>query len=224
MMTAAALASDLIATLPMGRPGLFNPWRQDCAHDTPGNGPEERTERLAGHLNCPHPQALLIGEAPGYQGCRYSGVAFTSERLLLDGAIPRIAVPVGRLTTRPLPFSEPSATIVWRTLYALGLAGSTILWNAVQLHPHRPDAPWTNRTPTPDEVALGRPALQILRGAFPEVPILAIGQKAAQLLEAMGLPVAAILRHPANGGATLFANGLAEWVQCAGRNPRASVT
>ena len=214
-----ALAADLIATLPVGRPGLFNPWRQTCVHDTPDNGPEARTERLAAHLDCPHPRALLIGEAPGYQGCRYSGVAFTSERLLLEGAIPRIAAPAGRLTMRPLPFSEPSATIVWKTLYAQGLAESVILWNAVQLHPHRLDAHWTNRTPTPEEVALGRPGLEVLRAAFPETPILAIGQKAAGLLEAMGLPVAAVLRHPANGGATRFAQGLAEWVNGVGPDP-----
>ena len=218
-MTAITLASEMIATLPVGHPGLYNPWRETCVHDTPDNGPEARTERLAAHLDCPHPRALLIGEAPGYQGCRYSGVAFTSERLLLEGAIPRIAAPAGRLTTRPLPFSEPSATIVWKALYAQGLAESVILWNAVQLHPHRPDAPWTNRTPTPEEVALGRPGLEVLRAAFPEVPILAVGQKAAGLLEAMGLPVAAVLRHPANGGATRFAQGLAEWVNDVGPDP-----
>ena len=215
----AALAADLIATLPVGRPGLYNPWRETCVHDTTDNGPAARTERLAAHLDLSTPRALLIGEAQGYQGCRYSGVAFTSERLLLEGAIPRIASPAGRLTTRPLPFSEPSATIVWKTLYAQGLAESVILWNAVQLHPHRLDAHWTNRTPTPEEVALGRPGLEVLRAAFPEVPILAIGQKAAGLLEAMGLPVAAVLRHPANGGATRFAQGLAEWVQNAKRDP-----
>ena len=218
-MTAITLASEMIATLPVGHPGLYNPWRETCVHDTPDNGPEARTERLAAHLDCPHPRALLIGEAPGYQGCRYSGVAFTSERLLLEGAIPRIAAPAGRLTTRLLPFSEPSATIVWKTLYAQGLAESVILWNAVQLHPHRLDAHWTNRTPTPEEVALGRPGLEVLRAAFPEVPILAVGQKAAWLLEAMGLPVAAVLRHPANGGATAFRAGLAEWNGGAGQYP-----
>lgn len=66
----AALAADLIATLLVDRPGLFNPWRQACAHDTQDNGPEARTERLAAHLDCPRPRALLIGEAPGYLGAR----------------------------------------------------------------------------------------------------------------------------------------------------------
>jgi hypothetical protein len=54
----AALAADLIATLPVDRPGLFNPWRQACAHDAPDNGPEARTGRLAAHLDCPRPRAL----------------------------------------------------------------------------------------------------------------------------------------------------------------------
>jgi len=149
-----------------------------------------------------------VGEAPGYQGCRYSGIAFTSERLLGEGAIPRIPALKDRLSTRRLPFSEPSATIVWKTLYRLGIAERTILWNAMQLHPHRPDSLWSNRTPTPDEIALGAPAMRMLAEAFPEARIVAVGKKAEGLLREMGIPITGAVRHPANGGATEFAAGL----------------
>lgn len=158
------LADALIRTLPTSAAGLHNPWAQTCPHETPENGTQQRIERLARHLDC-DPMAILVGEAPGYQGCRYSGVAFTSERLLIEGAIPRIAPLSHRLSRRARPFSEPSATIVWRTLYELGVAERTILWNAVQLHPHKPNEPWSNRTPTTDELAYGAEALQILRQA-----------------------------------------------------------
>jgi hypothetical protein len=201
------LARDLVATLPYGRTGLFNPWRDHCPHDADGNGPEQKLARLALHLDC-DPEFILTGEAPGYQGCRYSGVAFTSERLLGEGAIPRIPAPGGRLSTRRLPFSEPSATIVWKTLYRLGIAERTILWNAMQLHPYRADNVWSNRTPAPDEIALGTPALRLLATAFPRARIVAVGKKAEGLLHDMGVATVGAVRHPANGGATEFAEGL----------------
>lgn len=201
-----SLARSLVATLPTGMPGLFNPWRDRCPHDAAGNGPQAKLERLALHLAC-EPEFILAGEAPGYQGCRYSGIAFTSERLLGEGAIPRIPAP-GRLSTRRLPFSEPSATIVWKTLYRLGIAERTILWNALQLHPHRADSLWSNRTPAPAEIQLGEPALRILIEVFPRAKIVAVGKKAEGLLGAMGVKVAGAVRHPANGGATEFARGL----------------
>lgn len=207
-MTKIILARRLVETLPSGSSGLFNPWRDCCPHDAAGNGPAEKLDRLALHLDC-DPEFILAGEAPGYAGCRYSGVAFTSERLLGEGAIPRIPVLSGRLSTRRLPFSEPSATIVWKTLYRLGIAERTILWNALQLHPHRPDNLWSNRTPTPAEIRLGEPALRMLIEAYPKARIIAVGKKAEGLLLGMGIPTAGSVRHPANGGATEFAAGLA---------------
>lgn len=205
--SARHLAERLVDTLPHGQAKLFNPWRDHCPHETPDNGPEARLERLALHLDCA-PDFILVGEAPGYQGCRYSGVAFTSERLLLEGAIPRMPKLVGRLSDRRLPFSEPSATIVWKTLYRLGIAERTILWNSVQLHPHPEGEAWKNRTPTKEEVTLGWFAMQILIEAFPAAKIVAVGDKSAGLLQRMGIAVAASVRHPAFGGATEFSDGV----------------
>lgn len=205
------LAEKLIETLPAGRNGLFNPWRDACPFDTESNGPEARIERLAEHLNC-DPRLILVGEAPGYQGCRYSGIAFTSERLLMEGAIPRISPIAHRLSVRKLPFSEPSATIVWKTLYRLGVANETLLWNAVQLHPFKDGEPWSNRTPTDAELAHGIGALKLLVDAFPKAKIIAVGQKAAGVLGTLGVSFDAAVRHPANGGATAFSEGLAEAV------------
>ncbi len=201
------LARALIETIPSGLPRLFNPWKDSCPHDAPGNGPDEKLRRLSRHLDC-DPEFILVGEAPGYAGCRYSGIAFTSERLLGDGAIPRIPPLTRRLSTRNLPFSEPSATIVWKTLYRLGIAERTVLWNALQMHPFRADALWSNRTPTPAEIALGAPAMRTLVEAFPAARIIAVGKKADGLLSEMGIKTSGAVRHPANGGATEFAQGL----------------
>lgn len=210
-MNASAFAK-LIEAVPSGVPGMFNPWKERCEHDTAINTLDARRERLAQHLDC-DARLICIGEAPGYQGCRTSAVAFTSERLLLEGAIPRIPPPAGRLSDRHIPFSEPSATIVWKTLYRLGVAEQTILWNAVQLHPFKPGNIWSNRTPIDSEIALGLPALRILVAAYPGARIVAVGQKAGGLLRDAGIAIAGAVRHPANGGATQFADQLQALIQ-----------
>lgn len=204
------LARRLVDTLPHGQTHLFNPWKDRCAMDLPGNGPEEKLRRLGAHLSVGSPEFILCGEAPGYQGCRHSGIAFTSERLILAGEIPRVQAEHGvlRFTHRPLAFSEPSATIVWKALRAFGLEEKTVLWNALQLHPHRPGETHSNRTPTPAELALGEPALRALVEAFPGARLVAIGKKAESLMANMGLNPVACVRHPANGGATAFTSGL----------------
>ena len=210
-MSALAFAQQLVETLPVRAPDLFNPWRDACPEDLPGNGPQEKLQRLAAHLDC-DPRFILCGEAPGYQGCRHSGVAFTSERHLMDGVIPRIEPIRSRLTRRNPPYSEPSATIVWKALYQLGLAEDVVLWNALQMHPFRRNNTRSNRTPTPAEIALGRPALRLLVERFPKARVVAVGRKAADLLQDMGIAVEATVRHPANGGASLFTSGLADLV------------
>ena len=186
---------------------VFNPWcDHDARTDADPAAPAARRARLRAHLDC-DPLLLLLGEAAGYQGCHVSGIPFTSERLLLAGAIPRVAAPPARLSTRATPWSEPSATIVWGALHELGLAERTILWNAFPWHPHRPGELQSNRTPTTAEVALGRPALTALLQAFPRVHVVALGRKAESLLAGLGR-VETALRHPAMGGATRFRAGL----------------
>ena len=71
-------------------PNVFNPWASGDAMDT---APESRAsygarlERLLRHLDT-KPLLLLVGEAPGFRGCHFSGVPFTNEKLILAGKIP----------------------------------------------------------------------------------------------------------------------------------------
>jgi uracil-DNA glycosylase len=186
---------------------VFNPWTQrDPSTDAADNGPDVRRERLAAHLRV-KPARILIGEAAGYQGCHVSGVPFTSERLVMAGAIPRLSSDGRRLSVRKRPWSEPSATTVWNTLRALGIAGDTVLWNAFPWHPHRPGQLHSNRTPTRAERAQGLAVLEALLKAYPGVPVLAVGRHAEAALLATGRAVVA-LRHPSMGGAAAFRKGL----------------
>jgi hypothetical protein len=190
---------------------VFNPWTQvDVGTDVHDNAAAERLQRLRAHLNV-KARLLLVGEAPGYQGCHVSGIAFTSERLLLAGSIPRVEV-WQRLSTRALPWSEPSATTVWGTLHELAIAEHTLLWNAFPWHPHNEGQLQTNRTPTPAERRLGVPVLQALLRAQPKARVLAVGRTAAASLQEMGLEVPT-LRHPSMGGAAQFRAQLRETVK-----------
>ncbi len=206
-MSNTKLAKLLTDSLPSSSTTLFNPWRDSCTDDLPCNGPDAKLARLAVHLAC-DPKFILCGEAAGYLGCRHSGIAFTSERLLLEGRIPRISPLNDRLTSRRLSYSEPSARIVWNALHDFGIEERTILWNALPMHPHEPGNKQSNRTPKSSEIRIGKPALQMLVREFPSAKVVAVGKSAERLLNEMGVVPAATLRHPANGGKTEFAQGL----------------
>jgi hypothetical protein len=185
----------------------FNPWTQGSDDDVPSvNGPAARCRRLQAHL-ATRAEQVLIGEASGYQGCRMTGIPFTSERLVMAEQIPRVAPPGARLSTRRLPWSEPSATVVWSTLHELGIAGRTVLWNAFPWHPHRPQQPLSNRTPTRPERVLGLVVLEGLLAEFPRARLFAVGRHAEEALREIGRSATA-LRHPSMGGATRFRQSL----------------
>lgn len=201
---------DALFNARIARDAVFDPWRQGNGDDAGGNDAPARRARLERHMDVTDPALLLVGEAPGYQGCRISGVPFTSEALLLEGAIPRVGQPNARISARDMPWHEPSATIVWGALYANRVAERTLLWNAFPWHPFNPrDGRLSNRTPTSTELSVGLPILEALLASLPpSTKIAAVGRKAQGLLAQAGCANAACLRHPAFGGATEFRNGL----------------
>lgn len=188
-------------------PSVFNPWKQHDVHDL-CDGPARRRSRLRQHFDC-KPRFLLIGEAPGYQGCHFSGVAFTSERLVCDGKIPRISH-TDRITCRDKPYTEPSATVVWGALHDLGIAADAVIWNAFPWHPHRPGEMYSNRTPTRDELLAGSEILRKVVALFDGAQIVAVGGKAKHLLTWLGIWKFSTVRHPSMGGANEFRNGMAQ--------------
>lgn len=205
------LAKLLTDTLPPGSRTLFNPWRDRCTDCKPCNSPDAKLARLAAHLNCV-PKFILCGEAPSHRGCRHSGIAFTSECQLLAGEIPRISKMNHGLTSRAKPYSERSATVVWDELRKLRIQESTILWNALQMHPHKQRKPHSNRTPNSEEIKKGKPALERLLREFPSATVIAVGRKAERSLKSMGV-CAEYVRHPAHGGETKFRQKLKRLVR-----------
>ena len=153
------------------------------------------------------PDLLLVGEAPGYRGCRLTGIPFVSPHVLANlGERFRQSRPLFQAVPEwPECQGEASATIVWRTIGAL--APLPLLWNIFPFHPHKPDKPQSNRTPTAKEIAVGRPFLMALLKIFPDTTLIAVGKKAATGLAKWGLKHTAV-RHPSHGGAKQFQAGL----------------
>lgn len=202
-----AFLDDLFSAPTAAMPHVFDPWNAVSSDDIAPAAVEGRRERLKLHLSAPAPRLLLIGEAPGYQGTRITGCPFTSEALLLEDGVPRVGKLCHRLTSRRLPWREPSSTIVWRALREVGLADCTIIWGAFPWHPYGA-SPLSNRVPSEVEKAIGAPLLHRLVSALPDVTVVAVGNIAADSLRKLGVEADKI-RHPANGGATAFRDGLA---------------
>jgi uracil-DNA glycosylase len=188
-------------------PNVFNPWTDSDPLDI-GNGPQERCRRLMAHFDV-KPEFLLIGEAPGYRGCHFSGVPFTNEALLCDGSIPRIGR-CQRITSRPTPWKEASATVVWEALYRAGIAEQVVMWNAFAFHPFEPGRPMSNRSPTRSEWIASLDILRNVVDHFRGARVVAVGNVANSALEKAGITFSLKVRHPSMGGVPEFRDGIAK--------------
>jgi uracil-DNA glycosylase len=196
-------------------PNVFNPWSEADPLDRAEDAGRRRLGRLKQHLTC-RAAFVLVGEAAGYQGCRFSGVAFTSERLLLENRIPRVRSSE-RITHRVRPWSEPSSTVVWGCLHELRIADCTVLWNAFPWHPYRPGAPHSNRRPSTTEVRQGAQILRSVLDRFVDATVVAVGQVARRALQNVVGGNPHVVRHPAMAGAREFRLNLAALVRSRGR-------
>ena len=207
---------DLLKSSPHG--AVFNPWWQvDAANDIGPQAPAIRREQLRAYLSerIDKAQLLVIGEALGYRGGHFTGIAMTSERILLGGnsevASNNVLSAIkpqrtSRLERAPRGFSEPTASIVWSTLLGHGMRGNEfVLWNVFPWHSFAPRLSMlSNRMPTHAELAASEPVLKAFLSLFPGARLVAVGRLAASQL-----PSAACVRHPASGGSAIFRRQIA---------------
>ena len=210
---------------------VFNPWSDFDANTEIGpQAPAMRRENLRRYLQLrQNAHYLFIAEALGYQGGHFSGVAITSERILLgqhkdvqpesvlgEWQYERTSKPTSEqlnATQRAKGFNEPTDTVVWSTLQNHGVAAfDVILWNIFPWHPHKAGKLLTNRTPSTPELDVGVEFAKMLLELVPGMQIVAIGQKAADTLRRYGIGCTAV-RHPSMGGAETFRAQVAELFQ-----------
>ncbi|MGN6378661.1 MAG: uracil-DNA glycosylase [Gaiellales bacterium] len=176
----------------------FNQYRDAGPDDLPGAAAlrlANLRRYLAERAGAP---VLALGEAAGYQGMRWSGIAFTSERDLLRFGPPYAPTCAARC------WSEPSGTIVHRVLRELDAERRVILWNTVPSHPHRAGEPLSNRRPSTAEIAAGARFVERVLDVLSPRVVVAVGRVAEGVLGERGVYV----RHPANGGGAAFAEGM----------------
>lgn len=205
---------------------FFNPWfDRDREHDLNPEAPKIRRRQLKTYLEerLESARYLFIAEALGYQGGHFTGIAMTSERILLGHHKPVHGIPADGVFREIKPkrtsktevnakgMTEPTATIMWKALYNLGMDPyKTVLWNALSWHPYDPEQGLlSNRTPTDSELKQGYPSLQAFLDLFPGRKIIAVGRKCEQVLDDFGIGYTPV-RHPANGGAPKFRRQLRE--------------
>lgn len=218
---------------------VFNPWWQiDFENDIGSTAPRIRREQLRVYLCARLRTARLavIGEALGYRGGHFTGIAMTSERILMGRSKPIIVssdlVLPGlgpRRTSNPAKrafgFSESTATIVWSALLAAGFHPlEFVLWNAFPWHSFDlRSGMLSNRMPTKSEQAAGLPVLSAFLGIFRFQQVIVLGKIAASQLEKMKIR-ATCIRHPASGGARIFRRQIASLQPVPGQKTLAEAT
>lgn len=210
------------------RPGVFNPWVDyDPELDFAPEAPRIRSANLKRYLELrTAAHYIFMAEGLGYQGGHFTGMAMTSERILL-GHHPairpeevlgtwnyqrtsRAASPLLKSTQRELGFNEPTATIMWESLHEHHLAvREAVLWNIFPFHPYKAGNLLSNRTPSREELDEGLVYARELLELLPGCRILAaIGRKSAETLRRYGIACQAV-PHPSMGGANRFRAALA---------------
>lgn len=212
---------------------VFNPWQDyDVTSDLGPDSPIIRQQQLQDYLEKRIAKAryVFVAEAAGYQGCHFTGIAITCERMLLDKHKQITSAMIlghpGKRTSNPAcplmtsnpqreaGMNEPTDTYVWGAIADNGLNPlEVILWNIFPFHPHQENNLFTNRTPTDEELQEGllytKSLLSLCKNS---ISLATIGKKSTETLAAAGFN-AVSLRHPANGGAGKFREQFAQWIQ-----------
>jgi len=183
---------------------LFNHYHDNDAHIDLPDGEKIRRKNLLNYLRSftEFPRVVVIGEAPGWRGCRFSGIPFTSEAQLLHRHVPFN----GRASSlRQPPYAEATATIFWRHLPAYH--PRFFAWNCIPFHPHQAGSPLSNRTPSRDEIESYSAFLSELLSLLKPARLIALGRSAQRALAGRDLP-SVYVRHPSRGAAQPFWQGI----------------
>lgn len=187
---------------------LFNMYRDRVAGERDvEDAPSIRRRNLRSYLAAypERPPALLVIEAPGPWGCRFSGVPITSEAQLLDPAFP---IDGERTSIGQKPMTEYSANIFWRILRPY--FPRFFIWNTVPFHPHHTGRVDSIRGPRIAEIKRFAPINRAVIDILQPEAVFAVGRKAERLLtRELGVDCRYV-RHPSQGGATLFEEAMRE--------------
>jgi len=160
-----------------------------------------RLNNLKLYLESIDPEMILVGEAPGYHGCRWSGISFTSEYIMLKSGISIFERKDFKQSSEGSLKKERSATMVWDVIKEF--SPLPLLWNIFPFHPYKSGKPEVNRPPTPNEVGDGEVFLKDLIKIYPKAKLIGVGNVSQEKLKCLGIECSPV-RHPSMGGKKLF--------------------
>lgn len=195
-------------------PRMFNQYRDVHLALDREDGAEVRCRNLRLYLTAfADARFVLVGEAAGYAGCRFSGIPFTCEAQLVGperlgwttGLETADGGPPARSSAHGPLWVERSAKIVWPALQAREHL-DCVLWNALPWHPFGEGGALSNRAPGRD-LDDGLDVLRVLLSLFPTAQPCAVGRVAQRALARIGVK-APYIRHPSHGGKRAFMAGV----------------
>ncbi|WP_151736721.1 uracil-DNA glycosylase [Paenibacillus tengchongensis] len=136
------------------------------------------------------PEVLLIGEAPGKDGCAITGIPFTSERVIRQGGLKK-HFPTAQFILDGNQW-ERSAHFFWECV--AGLHRPVVAWNVVPLHPLNDNG--DNRTPEQDEIEWGMTLLPLVIDLFPGIKVVSVGKNAKSACRKLKINTIGHLNHP----------------------------
>lgn len=187
-------------------PDLFNPYRDNVDGLDLKNGSSIRRKNLKNYLESfdTPPDTLLVGEATGFGGCRFSGVPFSSERQIESGLLPFRGKTSCRNGT---PKTEPTATIFWEIMKPYH--PNFFVWNSVPFHPHKTGDPLSNRFPSRKEIDTHSGILLGIVDLLEPARVIAVGRKAEIALSRLKVLFKHV-PHPSRGKKEKFKAGISE--------------
>ncbi len=155
------------------------------------------------------PDTILVGEAPGYKGCKLTGIPFTSEKIISTefkkSKIFGFENSFKIINPDEKPQSEITATIVWN--YLKSIDKYPLTWNAFPFHPYKKGQIDSNRKPNAKDLEYGKEILLEIIDMFNIKKIVAVGGVPYKTLTKLGIDCQTV-RHPANGGKNDFISGM----------------
>jgi uracil-DNA glycosylase len=198
------LLESKIFNISVNEDGLFNPYYDlVLKYDLP-EANQIRRDNLRNYI-CSftqNPTTLVVGEAPGWRGCRFSGVPFTSEYQLVSGILPFDG---NQSSISEAPYKESTATMFWECMKRFHTR--FFAWNCIPFHPFENENHLSNRTPTSEEILVYSELLSEIISAMNPLNIVAIGRSTEKSLENLGV-CCSYVRHPSHGGANEFKDGM----------------
>ncbi len=172
---------------------VFNPWSEFDESDISHKAPKIRVGNLKKYLlNQAGAKYVLIAESPS-TGARYSGIAMTSEKVLMVNNLEYNCS--SKKSACGKPIYELTAKKVWDEI--LKNKKDFVMWNAFAFNITEKEGRWFE-TPTEEELKQNLELLNSFLSLYEKAKIVTVGKTAQNALQILNFTDFKSIRHPSN--------------------------